>query len=34
MPGILEGGQGYVDNNVVEVERILAEGVDVNARNT
>ena len=34
MPGTLEGGQGCVHNNAVEVERMLAEGVDVNARNT
>ena len=34
MPGTLEGRQGCVHNDVVEVERMLAEGVDMNARNT
>ena len=34
MPGTLEGGQGCVHNNFVEVERMLDEGMDVNARNT
>ena len=34
MPGTLEGGQGCVHNNAVEVERIPGEGVDVNGRKT